>query len=53
MQSVNATAEEVLQQYCRWAWRTTGSFDMAARKLLLDRRTVRAKADSARPEPEQ
>jgi len=53
MQSVNATAEEVLQQYCRWAWRTTGSFDMAARKLLLDRRTVRAKADSVPPEPEQ
>lgn len=49
MQTVDATAEEVLQQYCRWAWQQTGSFDNAARRLLLDRRTVRAKADQAKP----
>lgn len=49
MQTVDATAEEVLQHYCRWARRHTGSFDQAARRLLLDRRTVRAKADLAGP----
>lgn len=50
MQTVDATADEVLQQYCHWAWRQTGSFDQAARRLLLDRRTVRSKADMVRPE---
>ena len=47
MQNLDATADEVLQQYCRWAHRQTGSFEQAARRLLLDRRTVRAKADQA------
>jgi transcriptional regulator with AAA-type ATPase domain len=47
MQSLDATADEVLQHYCRWAHRQTGSFEQAARRLLLDRRTVRAKADQA------
>lgn len=49
MQAVEVTADEVLQEYCHWAWRQTGSFDQAARRLLLDRRTVRAKADQVRP----
>jgi DNA-binding NtrC family response regulator len=50
MQTVDVTADEVLQHYCYWAWRQTGSFDQAARRLLLDRRTVRSKADMVRPE---
>ncbi|MEY3459513.1 MAG: Transcriptional regulatory protein ZraR [Planctomycetota bacterium] len=50
MQSLDATADEVLQHYCRWAHRQTGSFEQAARRLLLDRRTVRAKADEAKDE---
>jgi transcriptional regulator with GAF, ATPase, and Fis domain len=36
MQTVDVTADEVLQHYCYWAWRQTGSFDQAARRLLLD-----------------
>lgn len=43
--ALSLTADELLQQYCRMAYRRTKSFQKAAKLLQLDRRTVRAKAD--------
>lgn len=37
------TAEELLQRYCRQVYDATGSYQETARRLGLDRRTVRAK----------
>jgi DNA-binding NtrC family response regulator len=39
------TAEELLQAYCRLVYQRLGSFEQAAKRLQLDRRTVRAKVD--------
>jgi DNA-binding NtrC family response regulator len=39
------TGEELLQAYCRLVYRRLGSFEQAAKRLQLDRRTVRAKVD--------
>lgn len=47
MQELRLTADELLQQYCRFAYRQTKSFERAAKLLQLDRRTVRAKSDQA------
>jgi DNA-binding NtrC family response regulator len=41
------TAEEALRLYCVQVYRLTGSYVEAARRLGLDRRTVKAKVDSA------
>ncbi|MCK6480039.1 MAG: sigma 54-interacting transcriptional regulator [Planctomycetes bacterium] len=37
------TAEELLRRYCRWVHGRTGSYVETARRLGLDRRTVKAK----------
>jgi len=47
MQELRLTADELLQRYCRFAYRQTRSFEKAAKLLQLDRRTVRAKSDQA------
>jgi DNA-binding NtrC family response regulator len=39
------TADELLQEYCRLVYQRRGSFEQAAKRLQLDRRTVRAKVD--------
>ena len=41
------TADELLQRYCTWMYFQTGSYEAAARKLKIDRRTVKAKIDEA------
>jgi transcriptional regulator with PAS, ATPase and Fis domain len=41
------TADELLRRYCTLVYATTGSYEATARKLQLDRRTVRAKVDAA------
>ncbi|MCE2796497.1 MAG: sigma 54-interacting transcriptional regulator [Planctomyces sp.] len=47
MAELTLTADEVLQQYCRFAYRQTASFEKAAKLLQLDRRTVRTRVDQA------
>jgi DNA-binding NtrC family response regulator len=37
------TADELLRNYCQLVFAATGSYEATARKLKLDRRTVRAK----------
>ncbi len=39
------TADQVLQQYCTLVYAKAGSYEAAARRLDLDRRTVKAKID--------
>ncbi len=39
------TAEEVLQWYCTQVYAQTGSYEETARRLQLDRRTVKSKID--------
>ncbi|MDP6504943.1 MAG: sigma 54-interacting transcriptional regulator, partial [Planctomycetota bacterium] len=39
------TAEEILQRYCTLVYAKTGTYEEAARRLSLDRRTVKAKID--------
>ena len=41
------TAEELLQRYCTWTYHHTQSYEAAARKLKIDRRTVKAKVDQS------
>jgi transcriptional regulator with AAA-type ATPase domain len=47
--AVNAslTADQLLQRYCTWLYHKTGSYESAAKKLGIDRRTVKAKIDPA------
>jgi DNA-binding NtrC family response regulator len=45
MDSLSLTADELIRHYCQMAYRKTGSFEKAAKRLQLDRRTVRAKVD--------
>ncbi len=40
------TAEELLARYCTVVYSQTGSYEQAARRLGLDRRTVRARIDA-------
>lgn len=40
------TADELMQAYCRLVYQKTGSFEQAAKRLQMDRRTVRAKVDA-------
>lgn len=39
------TAEELLRAYCTLVYNQTGSYEATARRLKLDRRTVKAKVD--------
>ena len=39
------SAEELLRRYCTQVYARTGSYEAAARRLGLDRRTVKAKVD--------
>jgi hypothetical protein len=39
------SAEEALNRYCTWVYARTGSYLEAARRLALDRRTVKARVD--------
>jgi hypothetical protein len=41
------TAEELLRRYCTWVYGQTGSYEETARRLQLDRRTVKSKIDGA------
>jgi len=41
------TADELLRRYCTLVFAATGSYEATARRLQLDRRTVRAKVDPA------
>jgi DNA-binding NtrC family response regulator len=41
------TADELVRRYCTLVFAGTGSYEATARKLKLDRRTVRAKVDAA------
>ena len=43
--SGNLTAEEVLRRYCTLIYARTGSYEEAARRLELDRRTVKSRVD--------
>ena len=44
------TAEEVLRRYCTLIYAETGSYEQTARRLKLDRRTVKSKIDPVRLE---
>ncbi|HSR53900.1 MAG TPA: sigma 54-interacting transcriptional regulator [Acidobacteriota bacterium] len=44
-ESCRLSAEEVLKHYCTLTYSKTGSYSAAARRLSLDRRTVKAKID--------
>jgi len=43
--SCQLTADELLQRYCTWIYYHTDSYEAAAKKLKIDRRTVKAKVD--------
>jgi len=45
------TADELLRRYCTLVYAQTGSYEETARRLRLDRRTVKSKVDPARLEP--
>jgi len=44
--SGDTTADELLRRYCTIIYAQTGSYEAAARRLQLDRRTVKAKVDA-------
>jgi hypothetical protein len=44
------TAEELLARYCSLVYAATGSYQETARRLGIDRRTVRSKVDPAEVE---
>jgi len=44
---ISLSADELLQRYCTWMYFKTGGYEAAARKLKIDRRTVKAKVDDA------
>jgi hypothetical protein len=37
------TADQLVQHYCHWIHQKTGSYEATARKLGIDRRTVKSK----------
>ena len=42
------SADELLQRYCAIVYRMSGSYEAAARRLALDRRTVKARVQAGR-----
>jgi DNA-binding NtrC family response regulator len=44
------SADELLDRYCASVYRSSGSYEAAARRLGLDRRTVKARASRAAPQ---
>jgi hypothetical protein len=42
------TADQLLCRYCSYVYEQTGSYEEAARRLKIDRRTVKAKVQAAR-----
>ncbi len=46
MREGTIAAEDAVTQYVRWVYTQTGSYEGTARKLGLDRRTVKARVDS-------
>jgi len=46
MRQATLTADELLQHYCAFVHAETGSYLETARRLGLDRRTVRAKVNA-------
>jgi DNA-binding NtrC family response regulator len=47
IQEGNLTADEIVRRYCKIVYTRTGSYEAAARRLGLDRRTVKAKVTEA------
>ena len=47
MQAVELSADAVLDAYCTVAFQRTGSYQEAARRLGLDRRTIKARVSEA------
>ena len=45
MGSGSLTADELLQRYCTLVYLQTGNYQETARRLQLDRRTVKSKVD--------
>ncbi len=45
--SGDLNADQLLQNYCRWIYEKVGSYDGAARRLGIDRRTVKAKIEAS------
>jgi transcriptional regulator with PAS, ATPase and Fis domain len=45
LQSAKLTADQLLRRYCTLVYAQTGSYEQAARRLKLDRRTVKSKVD--------
>ena len=44
--NAHLTAEELLSRYCTMLYARTGSYEESARRLQIDRRTVKSKVDS-------
>jgi len=42
------TADELLRRYCTLVYSQTGSYEATARRLQLDRRTIKSKIDGLR-----
>ena len=45
MRAQDLSAEDLLRRYCTLVYRSTGSYEKAARTLKLDRRTVKSKVE--------
>ena len=45
MHDANLTADELVRRYCTVAYAQIGSYEKVARRLKLDRRTVKSKVD--------
>jgi DNA-binding NtrC family response regulator len=51
MQQGALTAEQLLRRYCTMLYARTGSYEETARRLAIDRRTVKAKIELDEPAP--
>ena len=40
------TAEELVRRYCTWVYSQTHNYEETARRLGIDRRTVKSKLDA-------
>ncbi len=43
------TVEQLLQHYCAWVYQQSGSYDSAAKRLKIDRRTVKSRVEANAP----